>query len=134
MKREVEDRVPDFAAAVVAGRTRTLPEGTSMSQVSGTLAGAAAQPRRRRLTQRQIEEILAYVFISPWLIGFIILTFGAMLFSLGLSTFDTDLLSDSTFVGMKNYLDLSKDPLFAKSLTVTFLYTILVVPLGTTIA
>jgi multiple sugar transport system permease protein len=87
-----------------------------------------------RLSQRRIEELTAYLFITPWLIGFIILTFGAMLFSLGLSTFDTDLLSSSTFVGAKNYVDLSKDPLFTKAISVTFFYTILVVPFGTAVA
>ena len=38
------------------------------------------------------------------------------------------------FVGLKNYTDLAKDPLFTKSISVTFLYTLLVVPFGTTVA
>jgi multiple sugar transport system permease protein len=104
-----------------------------MSLVSGAVS-ASVPKSRRRLSQRQREELMAYVFVAPWLIGFIILTVGAMLFSLGLSTYDSDLLSSSTFVGLKNYVDLTKDPLFTKSVTVTFFYTILVVPFGTTVA
>src|SRR5437588_5344341 len=103
-----------------------------MSLLPGAVS--AAVPKSRRLSQRQIEELTAYLFVAPWLIGFIVLTVGAMIFSLGLSTFDSDLLSSSTFVGLKNYVDLSKDALFWKSVTVTFFYTLLVVPFGTTIA
>jgi multiple sugar transport system permease protein len=35
----------------------------------------------------RIEELWGYLFISPWLIGFIVLTAGAMLGGLGLSFF-----------------------------------------------
>lgn len=94
-----------------------------------------AAPRSSAImSQRRTEELMAYLFIAPWLIGFVILTLGAMMFSLGLSTFDTDLLSSSTFVGAQNYLDLATDPLFIQAVGVTFLYTVLVVPIGTTLA
>jgi multiple sugar transport system permease protein len=100
-----------------------------------------APPRSRlasrsgfRLSQARVEELTAYLFISPWVIGFLVFTLGAMIFSLGLSTYDTDLLSSSKFVGLKNYGDLVKDPLFSKALLVTLFYTVLVVPVGTLIA
>lgn len=89
---------------------------------------------RRHLSQRRIEELVAYLFISPWVIGFLIFTVGAMLFSLGLSFFDTDLLSRARFVGPGNYMALFQDPLFIKSLWVTSYYSLAVVPLGTVIA
>jgi multiple sugar transport system permease protein len=95
------------------------------------------EPSRRtlfRLSQARAEELTAYLFISPWVIGFLIFTLGAMIFSLGLSTLDTDLLSSTQFVGLKNYRDLLGDPLFVKSLLVTLYYTILTVPFGTLIA
>src|SRR5579875_3387233 len=95
------------------------------------------EPSRRtlfRLSQARAEELTAYLFISPWVIGFLIFTLGAMIFSLGLSTLDTDLLSSTQFVGLKNYRDLLADPLFVKSLLVTLYYTILTVPFGTLIA
>lgn len=106
-----------------------------MSQLADASPGATTRSRARpRLSQRQIEELTAYLFVTPWAIGFLLLTFGAMVFSLGLSAFDTDLLSSSTFVGVNNYVSLAKDPLFTKSIVVTFFYTILVVPFGTTVA
>ena len=77
---------------------------------------------------------MAYLFISPWLIGFLVFTAGAMLFSLGLSAFETDFLSSTKFVGLGNYAKLGDEPLFAKALRVTFFYTALTVPPATIVA
>lgn len=106
-----------------------------MSRAARAAPETVARPRGRSwLSQRRIEEVTAYLFIAPWAIGFIIFTAGAMIYSLGLSAMETDLLSSSTFVGLENYVELTKDPLFTKSLGVTFFYTILVVPFGTIVA
>ncbi len=88
----------------------------------------------RRSSQRASEELWAYLFISPWLFGFLFFTAGAMIFSLGMSFFDTDLLMTTRFIGIRNYTKLIDDPLFHKSLQVTFVYTILAVPVSTIIA
>ena len=106
-----------------------------MAQDTSAQSGTAAPARRRfHLSQRQIEELMAYLFISPWIIGFLIFTLGAMIFSLGLSFFSTDLLSTWVFVGPNNYIALTKDPLFLQSLKVTTIYTLATVPLSTVIA
>jgi multiple sugar transport system permease protein len=89
---------------------------------------------RAALSQRAQEEIAAYLFLLPWLFGFIVFTAGAMLYSLGLSFFQSDLLSDTKFVGLGNYEKLLDDDLFKKSLQVTALYTALVVPTTTILA
>jgi multiple sugar transport system permease protein len=84
------------------------------------------------LTQRRREELTAYLFILPWVIGFLIFTAGAMLFSFWISLNETDLLSLTKFVGLRNYTKaLTADSLFMKSLGVTAWYTAMVVPLGT---
>ncbi len=49
------------------------------------------------------EELIAYLLIAPWVIGFLIFTAGALIFSFGLSFFKTDLLSPAQFVGFGNY-------------------------------
>lgn len=109
-----------------------------MLGISGPAASQApatpASRKRRGLSQRQIEELTAYLFISPWLIGFLVFTLGAMVFSFGLATFESDLLSETKFVGANNYLSLLDEPLFAKALTVTFFYTFLTVPFATVVA
>ena len=71
-----------------------------------------------------------FAFISPWLIGFVFLTLGPMLFSLFLSFTDWDMLSKINFVGLDNYITLfTKDPDFYNSLTATF-YWLLFLPIG----
>lgn len=94
-------------------------------------AAVRATPvQRRRLSLRAREEIIAYLLISPWIIGFLIFTFGALVFSLIISFFNTDLLSPAKFVGLGNYQEmLFDDVLFWKSLKVTTLYTIGIVPI-----
>ncbi|MBC8077810.1 MAG: sugar ABC transporter permease [Chloroflexales bacterium] len=106
-----------------------MAQDTSLPTVAPPVAR-----RRPWLTQDRREELTAYLFIAPWLIGFLIFTLGAMIFSLWLSFLDTDLLSKSQFVGPNNYIALFNDKLFIQSLKVTTLYTVLTVPLSTVIA
>ncbi len=57
----------------------------------------------------------AYAFLAPNLIGFLIFTSLPVLASLGLSFTKWDLLSDGPqFVGLKNFVELVKDPYFLK--------------------
>ncbi len=71
-----------------------------------------------------------YVFISPWIIGFLVFTLGPMITSLFLSFHKYD-LHTSKYVGVENYRRLaSEDPLFWKALSNTFVYAAFSVPLG----
>lgn len=93
-------------------------------------ASAGVPQERRRLSMRAREEITAYLLISPWIIGFLTFSAGALIFSLGISFFRADLLSPARFVGLLNYQRMFfEDELFWKSLKVTSLYTLGVVPL-----
>jgi len=89
---------------------------------------------RKGFSERTREQIAAYLFIAPWFIGFCIFSLGAMIYSLRLSFYETDLLSSSRFIGLENYRDLAEDELFFKSLRVTTTYTLLTVIPGTIIA
>ncbi|MBP8637561.1 MAG: sugar ABC transporter permease [Dictyoglomi bacterium] len=71
-----------------------------------------------------------YLFISPWLIGFLLFMAGPMIASLYLSLTQYNMVSIPQWVGLKNYIDLAKDPLFWQSLKVTIIYSIFSVPLG----
>lgn len=64
------------------------------------------------------------------MIGFLVFTAGAMLFSLGLVFAKTDLLTGFRFVGFGNLSKMVEDPLFHKSLVVTSYYSFATVPLG----
>jgi multiple sugar transport system permease protein len=87
--------------------------------------------RRTGLSRMQArEERIAYLLITPWVLGFLIFTVGALIFSFGLSFFKTDLLSPAKFVGLNNYQQLLfEDKLFWQAVKVTTLYTLGVVPL-----
>lgn len=76
------------------------------------------------------EALWGWIFISPWLIGFLGFTLGPMIYSFFLSFQKYD-LSHGEYVAFENYRRLlSQDPLFWKSLGNTFLYALLAVPLG----
>lgn len=76
------------------------------------------------------QNVAGYVFISPWLIGFLLLTLWPILQSFYLSFTDYSLLDSPTWVGPRNYSEiLQSDKLFLKSLTVTFVFVLLAVPI-----
>ena len=100
---------------------------TARSLESGAPLGerAATPSLWSRIWQKDAP---GYLFLLPWLIGFLIFTAGAMLFSLGLTVFETDFLTGFRFVGTQNFARMIEDRLFVKSLGVTFYYVALAVP------
>jgi len=105
-----------------------------MADIAMERRGWFSRVRGKRLSQRAKEELVGYLCISPWLIGFLIFTAAAMGFSFALGFFDTDLLTYHHFVGLRNYASLPGDKLFRKSLMVTAYYTFGAVPLSTVLA
>lgn len=70
-----------------------------------------------------------YMFISPWLIGFFLLTCVPLIYSIYLSLTEYSGLSAPTFVGLQNYKDIFfNDELFWKSLGNAMIYAVLAVP------
>jgi len=89
----------------------------------------------KRLNPSARQEALAfYVWILPWLIGFLLWRAWPMLDSLYLAFTDYRLLNSPNFTGLENIDRLMKDEQFWKSLRVTLLYVAGTVPVGTTIA
>lgn len=85
---------------------------------------SAMSPARRR------EALAGYLFISPWILGFLLFTFLPMVASLGLSFFKWDMLSPAEFVGWENLQKLASDRYFKAAIRVTLIYTFTSVPLG----
>jgi multiple sugar transport system permease protein len=96
-----------------------------------TAALALPVSGRRRLSRQAWEEIGGYLFILPWIIGFIAFTLGPMVYSLYLGFVDTDILTHTDWVGLANYRDMLVDPLWIKSMRNTAYYTFVMVPLST---
>ena len=80
------------------------------------------------------QKWVPYLFILPWLIGLLVFVAFPMIFSLGMSLFDWDIVGDRIFIGLKNYIDMFHDELFYHSLKVTFQYAVILVPLNVGLA
>jgi multiple sugar transport system permease protein len=81
--------------------------------------------------QRAIAENAAgYLFLAPWLLGFLALTLYPMIMSLYYSLTQYDMLTEPVWIGMGNYIKMfTGDATYLKSLQVTFAYVFLAVPL-----
>lgn len=89
---------------------------------------------RRRMSMRQREAVMGYLFIAPALIGllvfFVLPTFRAAQISLT----DWNLLRAPRFVALSNYEKLWGDDTFWESLRLTLLYVIYNIPVQTVLA
>jgi multiple sugar transport system permease protein len=103
--------------------TATLPEATTSASPPPTRAASTKRRRPR-------GDGAAWVFLSPWLVGAVLLTVGPMVASLVLSFTDYDLFTDPQFVGTANYERMFfEDPRFWKAVGVTLNYVLVAVPL-----
>ena len=82
---------------------------------------------------RRRESIEGYLFVAPLLIGLTVFAAWPMLASLAISFCKYDIFSAPKFVGIGNYAELFRDPLFWQSLKVTAIYSFVSVPLGLTL-
>ncbi|PRX63933.1 carbohydrate ABC transporter membrane protein 1 (CUT1 family) [Cohnella sp. SGD-V74] len=84
-----------------------------------------------KVRQKRWESPLAgYLFLSPWLLGFILLTLGPICMSLYYSFTDYSLLSAPNWVGLDNYRKIfTTDDTFPHTLKITILFVLLTVPL-----
>ena len=70
----------------------------------------------------------AYVFLAPWLLGFLGFTLIPMVLSLYFSFTKYDLVNSPIWIGLQNYFDIIKDVRVHKSLRTTFTYVGLTIP------
>jgi multiple sugar transport system permease protein len=95
------------------------------------LGTARAAPRM----QIRRETVWGYIFVAPWIIGFLIFTLGPVIASFALSFTDYELIVAPVWVGLKNYRTLlTQDRLFGLSLFNTAYYSFFSVPLGIVVA
>jgi multiple sugar transport system permease protein len=80
------------------------------------------------------ETKLFYLFISPWILGFIVFVGGPILVSGYFSFTRYDIANAPVFIGFRNYIDLFSNSLFWKSARVTVYYSLIGVPAGLVIS
>lgn len=100
-----------------------------------SLVGLFVKAKREKLGPLdKAQERTGYLFIAPWLLGFLALTAGPMVVSLVLSFTKWSALTpmgDAESVGVANYQQLvTKDPTFWQSLKVTGYFMLLSVPIS----
>lgn len=85
---------------------------------------------RTKLTRRQVRW--GWIFISPWIIGFLAFTLLPMLASFIFTFTDFNITEPDqiAFVGFKNYLKLFSDPDAKTSLLVTLRFTVIAIPIA----
>ena len=85
--------------------------------------------------QRKKEALYGLLFISPWLIGFILFFAGPAVVSFIMSFTKWNIVGDPVWIGLDNYIEIfSGDKNFWNSVAVTMRYAILYIPLMTTLS
>ncbi|AXK35256.1 sugar ABC transporter permease [Streptomyces armeniacus] len=93
-----------------------------------------AAPGRRRPVRRE-RQGPAYIFLSPWILGVVLLTLAPMAVSLYLSFTDYNLFDPPKWVGLRNYAEMfTEDPRYWRSVGTTLLYVVVAVPLKLALA
>jgi multiple sugar transport system permease protein len=83
------------------------------------------------MTRARRQAISGYLWISPWLIGFLAFSLGPTITAFALSLTKYDIITPAQFIGIHNYVyAVGTDPLFWKSLGRTLYYVGVSVPLG----
>ena len=105
--------VASGCAATPTRPARRHPRG---ARRAGQAEALAADGRRRRW---------GYVFISTWLVGFLLWYLYPLAAGLYYSFTSYDLLTAPKWIGLQNYSTLIHDPLFTISLVNTLVYTLM---------
>jgi multiple sugar transport system permease protein len=94
------------------------------------LPGSTIPRSRWRWTASRRESAWGWLFISPWIIGFVLFTAVPMAMALYFSLTDFDLRrpDEVRFIGLANYAQILRDPNVAQSLSVTLRFAILTIP------
>ena len=95
-----------------------------------------ARRRRGSGVDTRRAMVAGYAFLSPWLIGFMVITAIPMLYSLYLSFTNWDLISNAgQYVGFRNYVRMfTQDPAFWNSVRTTVTYAVVATPLKLAVA
>ena len=83
-----------------------------------------------RLSTAQREAVEGYLYVLPWVLGFLIFIFGPVLASFYLSFTDYSMLAPPKWYGLGNYSRIFTERLFWKSVSNTIYYAAIFVPLG----
>ena len=90
---------------------------------------AQREPRKQR-TLQQKQRLWGWIFLSPWIAGFMIFTLFPLLASLYLSFTDFTVGESPNWIGLRNYENLFSDPTTYNSLRVTLRFGLIMLPVA----
>ena len=77
---------------------------------------------------KKIKKIEGFFYLLPFLIFYLIFTFGMLILTAVLSFTDYKILGDASFVGAANYIRLFSDSTFWRALGNTTLFVVISTP------
>lgn len=92
------------------------------------LEGSTAVGTGSTLERRRAK--FAYLFVAPWVLGLLLFYAYPLFGSIYYSFTNYNIVSDSSWVGLRNYTDLFHDPLFWTGIQNTLIYAAFEVPLS----
>jgi ABC-type sugar transport system permease subunit len=102
----------------------------TMTSQSAALATASVEPKPKQRTIEQQQRFWGWVFISPWIIGFLAFTLFPMVASLIFSFTEFKIGQPIVWIGLKNWQFMFNDPKTLNSLAVTFRFGIFLLPVS----
>jgi multiple sugar transport system permease protein len=95
-----------------------------------TVSAAARDPRASTGIGQRSEALAGYAFIAAPMLLFLILNIGSILYALFISVFQWNIRSGAgAFIGIQNYQNVFKDPIFIRAIQNSVYYAVVWVPL-----
>lgn len=96
------------------------------------LEAASDHVPKGTMSLQRLRQVWGFIFLSPWIIGFLVFTLFPMLASLYLSFTDFNLNADTiSWIGLENYETmLFDDPLVVQSIMATLRFAAIALPLS----
>ncbi|MEV3855672.1 sugar ABC transporter permease [Streptomyces sp. NPDC050095] len=100
-----------------------VKDATVLADERSSVRPVALKRRGRR------DNLAGYLFMSPWLAGFLLLTAGPMIASLYYAFTNYNLFAPPKWIGFDNFTTMFHDPRWQKSVQVTLKYVVIGTPL-----
>ncbi|MFD2611471.1 carbohydrate ABC transporter permease [Paenibacillus gansuensis] len=80
------------------------------------------------LSKKSRNNLWAYVFISPQILGLLLFSLGPVVFAFVISFMDWDISTTPSWIGLRNYTKQLTDPIFWKIFRNTLVFALLYIP------